>query len=245
MVFIGLKNYYTLFTESLFNYSVIITIAFSLISVCFETIIGLAISIFFTFFIKENNQGVLRWLQKGTRSIFIIPWAIPGVVAASTWRLLFHPMYSPFNAVLGKQIMWLSHPLLAFFSVAVAEIWKCTPYFVFFFCAGIVAIPLSHFEAARVDGASKWQEIRHILLPSLLPIIIVAVSFRLVDCFTRIFDMVYVLTNGGPGYATKVLPILIQQTGLKFFKYGLASAMAVVAITISIFFGLSLLMRKK
>jgi len=245
MVFIGLKNYQALLTESFFNYSVIITILFTLISVCLETIIGLAISIFFTFIIKENNQGVLRWLQKGTRSILIIPWAIPGVVAASTWRLLFHPIYSPINSVLGKQIMWLTHPTLAFVSILVAETWKTTPYFIFFFSAAIMAIPLSQFEAARIDGASKWQEIRHILLPGLLPIIIVAASFRLIDTFTRIFDVVYVLTGGGPGNATKVLPILIQETGLKFFKYGLASSMAVVSVIISVFFGLALLRRGK
>lgn len=245
MIFIGFKNYQFLFTEPIFMYSLFITISFTLVSVTLETFLGLSISILFARFIKEKNQGILKWLYRGAISILIIPWAIPGVSAAVAWRLLFHPLYSPINAVLGKQIMWLSNPLLAFFSIVIADTWECTPYFIFFFIAGIISIPSAQFEAAKIDGASGWQEIRYVLLPNLLSVIIVAFSLRAMDSFTKIFDIVYVLTGGGPGNATKVIPLLIQETGLKNFRFGLASAMAVVTLLISISFGVELLMRRK
>ncbi len=245
MIFIGLKNYQWLFTEPIFRYSLFITTSFTLVSVTLETFAGLSISIFFAMFIKEKSQGILKWLYRVATSILIMPWAIPSISAAVAWRLLFHPLYSPINAVLGKQIMWLSNPLLAFFSIVIADTWKCTPYFIFFFIAGIISIPPEQFEAAKIDGASGWQEIRHVILPNLLPVIVVASTFRAIDSFTKIFDMVYVLTGGGPGRATKVIPLLIQETGLKFFRFGLASSMAVVTVLISISFGVELLRRRK
>jgi len=245
MIFIGFKNYQCLFREPIFRYSLFITTSFTLVSVTLELFVGLSISIFFATFIKEKSQGILKWLYRGATSILIMPWAIPGISAAVAWRLLFHPLYSPINAVLGKQIMWLSTPLLAFFSIVIADVWKCTPYFIFFFIAGIISISPAQFEAAKIDGASGWQEIRYIILPNLLPVIIVASSFRAIDSFTKIFDIVYVLTGGGPGTATKVIPLLIQETGLKFFRFGLASAMAVVTVLISISFGVELLRRGK
>jgi len=245
MIFIGLKNYQSLAVEPIFKWSLLITALFAVVSVTLETFAGLFVSILFTMFIKQKSQGVLKWLHRVATSIFIIPWAIPAISAAVTWRLLLHPMYSPINALLGKQIMWLSNPLLAFFSITIADVWKCTPYFIFFFIAAILAIPSGQFEAARIDGASAWHEIRYIVLPNLRPIIIVAFSFRLIDSFTKIFDMVYVLTGGGPGRATKVIPLLIQETGLKFFRFGLAAAMSVVVIFICIILGTVLLGRNK
>jgi len=245
MTFIGSKNYQWLFAEPNFKHSLFITTSFTLMSVTLETFLGLSISIFFATFIKEKSHGILKWLYRGAISILIMPWAIPGISAAVAWRLLFHPLYSPINAVLGKQIMWLSSPLLALFSIVIADTWKCTPYFIFFFIAGIISIPPAQFEAAKIDGASGWEEIRYVILPNLLPVIIVASSLRAIDSFTQIFDMVYVLTGGGPGTATKVIPLLIQETGLRFFRMGLASSMAVVSVLVSISFGVILLRRRK
>ena len=246
MIFSGLENYKLLFTQPTFIYSLFITTSYTLLAATFQALAGLFISIFFSMFIiKNESQGVLKWLNRGVTSILIMPWAIAGISAAMAWRLILHPMYSPINAILDKQIMWLTNPLLAFFSIIIADTWKCTPYFIFFFIAGIIAIPPEQFEAAKIDGASGWGEVRHVILPNLLPILIVAFSFRLIDGFTKIFDTVYVLTGGGPGNATKMMPILIQETGLKFFRFGLSSAMSVVAVLFSISFGVELIRRSK
>ena len=246
MIFRGLENYKSLFVQPTFIYSLFITTSYALVAATFQALAGFFISIFFSMFIiKNESQGVLKWINRGVTSILILPWTIPGISAAVTWRLIFHPMYSPINVILGKQIMWLTNPSLAFFSIIIASVWKSTPYFVFFFIAGIMSIPPAQFEAAKIEGASRWQEIRYVILPNLLPVLIVAFSFRLIDGFTKIFDMVYVLTGGGPGNATKVMPLLIQETGLKFFRFGLSSAMSVVTVLISIFFGVALIRRSK
>ncbi len=143
--------------------------------------------------------------------------------------------------MLGKDIMWLSDPGISLYSIIIAQVWKCTPFFVIVFFAGILSIPTEEFEAARTDGASTWQEFRYITLPHMVPLTLVATTFRAVDAFTKIFTPVYILTGGGPGRATEVLPLLIYKTGLRFFRFGTASSLSVVAILISLAFGIGIL----
>ena len=104
-----------------------------------------------------------------------------------------------------------------------------------------MSIPRELYEAAKVDGASDWKELWYITLPALMPIILVTTIFRAIDAFTKIFDLVYVLTAGGPGKATEVLPLLIYKTALKYFRFGTAAALSVVAILISSLFGFAML----
>ncbi|TKJ47873.1 sugar ABC transporter permease [Candidatus Aerophobetes bacterium Ae_b3a] len=240
-IFVGLDNYRWLTTEPLFLNSLYVTVLFTVVSVIFEMFIGFFVALF----LVRMKDILSKWVSRFLTSIFIIPWVVPGISAAVAWRMLYHPTFGPINTILGKNIMWLSNSSLSLFSIVIADVWKCTPFFIFIFFAGMMSVPIEQFEAARTDGASMWQEFRYIMLPSILPLMLVASAFRAIDAFTKIFDLVYVLTGGGPGAATEVLPLLIYKTGLKYFRFGTASTLAVVAILISLVFGMGLLRRQR
>ena len=158
---------------------------------------------------------------------------------------MYQPTFGPIDAILGKDILWLSDKTLALPSIIVTDIWKCTPFFIILFLAAMTTIPKDQFEAISVDGATKWQEFRYIILPNLVPVIFVASIFRAIDSFTKVFDIAYLLTGGGPGNASEVLPLLIFKLGMKFFRFGPASALSVVSIIISLGIGIWLLRKQK
>ena len=241
--FAGIDNYKWLINDPSFLNSLYITILFTVLSVILETIFGLLIAVILG---KLREGGIIKRIASIVLlGIFIIPWAIPGISAAVSWRLLYHPQFGPINFLLGKSILWLSNSHLALFSIIIADVWKCTPFFIIILFAAVICIPKEQIEAAHTDGATNWQEFRYIVLPSILPVMLVAFIFRAIDAFTKIFDLVYMLTSGGPGKATEVLPLLIFKTALKYFRFGTASALSVVAILISLVFGIWLLRKNR
>lgn len=239
--FAGLENYAWLIREPAFFNSLLITVAFTAVSVTLELLLGFTIS----YLLSRIKEGILARLSAPLTSSFLIPWVIPGISAAVAWRFLYHPSFGLINALLGRQVMWISNPTLALFSVVVADVWKTTPFFVFILLAGLLSIPPEQYEAAKVDGVSAWKELWYITIPSILPLMLVTTGFRAIDAFTKIFDLVYVLTAGGPGKATEVLPLLIYKTALKYFRFGTAAAISVVAILISFVFGAMLLRARR
>jgi len=238
--FVGLQNYQWAFTEPLVQYSLYVTLLFTVASVSLEAILGLFIAFALA---KIEATGTMRIVKPIFLGIFILPWAIPTVSAAVSWRLIYHPMFGFLNALIGAQIMWLSDYNLALFSIIMADAWKTMPFFLFIFLAGIMSIPTEHFEAAKIDGASDFQEFRYIILPQIWALVLVALSMRAIDAFTKIFDMVYMLTGGGPGITTKVFPMLIYEYALSYFKFGNAATLAIISITISLIYGTLLLRR--
>ncbi len=241
--FAGLENYKWLINDPTFLNSLYITVLFTILSVILETLFGLFIAVILS---KFREGGIIKKIASAILTgIFIIPWAIPGISAAVSWRLLYHPQFGPINFLLGRSILWLSNSHLALFSIIIADVWKCTPFFIIIFLAAIVCIPREQLEAAYADGVTKWQEFRYIVLPSILPVMFVSCVFRAIDAFTKIFDLVYVLTGGGPGKATEVLPLLIFKMALKYFRFGTASALSVVAIILSLAFGIWLLRKNR
>jgi ABC-type sugar transport system permease subunit len=237
----GLANYAWLFIEPVLLHSLYITVLFTLVSVSAELIIGLTVALL----LAKLRDIVAGPLARLFSSVFMIPWVLPGAAAAVAWRMIYHPYFGPLNNLIGRQIMWLSHPQLSLMAVVVADIWKMTPFFIFILLAGLISIPVEQFENARTDGASRLQIFGYIILPNLLPLILVSSAFRAIDAFTKIFDLVFIITGGGPGRATEVLPLLIYKTGLQHFRFGTASALSVVAIIISLFFGISLLRKRR
>lgn len=241
--FAGIENYKWLIKDPSFLNALYITILFTVLSVILEALFGLLVAVILG---KLRERGLVRRIASGVlMGIFIIPWAIPGISAAVSWRLLYHPQFGFIDFLLGKNILWLANSSLALFSIIIADVWKCTPFFIIIFLAAIVCIPREQIEAAHTDGATRWQEFRYIVLPSILPVVFVAAAFRAIDAFTKIFDLVYVLTSGGPGNATEVLPLLIFKMALKFFRFGPASALSVVAILVSLAFGIWLLRKNR
>ena len=239
--FVGLENYAWLIREPAFFNSLLVTLAFTAVSVMLELLLGFTIS----YLLSRIKEGLLARLSAPLTSSFLIPWVIPGISAAVAWRFLYHPSFGLINALLGRQVMWISNPTLALFSVVVADVWKTTPFFVFILLAGFLSIPPEQYEAAKVDGVSAWKELWYITIPSILPLMLVTTGFRAIDAFTKIFDLVYVLTAGGPGKATEVLPLLIYKTALKYFRFGTAASISVVAILISFVFGAMLLRARR
>jgi len=243
IIFVGLENYKWLFNEPNFLNSLSITLIFTILSVIIEAIVGLSIALLLDIF--RSRGTISSFISKIVLSVFIIPWALPGIAAGVVWKLLYHPTFGLINSILGRDIRWLSEKYLALFSLIVADAWKTFPFFLIIFFAAITSMSKEQSEAARTDGANWLQELRYITLPSMFPIIVIAIVFRAIDAFTKIFDLVYILTGGGPGRATEVLPLLIYNTGLRFFRFGTASALSIVVMLFSFLFGIWLFRRRR
>jgi multiple sugar transport system permease protein len=175
-------------------------------------------------------------LRRGTaaaRVVVLLPWALPTVVAALVWRFMFDSQ--GIAGVLYQD--WLSRPYAAWVPIVLGDVWKSTPFVALLLLAGLQGIDSSLYEAARMDGASAWRRFTHITLPLLRPAIVVALVFRTLDAF-RVFDLVYVLTGGGPGTATEVISLYAFTALLQDLRFGYGAALSV--ITFALTFALAL-----
>ncbi|MBI3454352.1 MAG: sugar ABC transporter permease [Candidatus Rokubacteria bacterium] len=173
------------------------------------------------------------------RAVFILPILIPGIVIGAIWKLMYHLDFGLINQTLGLLGLapqnWLGDKRLALVSVIVVDVWHWTPFCFLLLLAGLESLPRDVYEAAHVDGATGWQELRHVTLPLMLPTLGVTLLFRLIAA-VRVFDEVYLLTSGGPGTATEVISFTIYRRFFTESREGFGAAMSVVTI-----FALSLL----
>jgi len=233
--FVFLSNYRQLFFDSGFWNSLRFTLLFTAVSVPFELVIG------FIFALLLNEPMVRRGF---IRVVVLIPWAIPTVISAKIWELIYNFNYGLANylfRVVGisqEPINWLGSSLSAFFSLIIADAWKTAPFMAIIILAGLSSIPNSLYGQAKVDGANFSQRFFKITLPILKPILIVALLFRTIDAL-RVFDVIYVLTHGGPGGSTES----VSMYGYKYFlsgDFGYGSSISVVlfliAFVLSIFY---------
>ncbi|HJU66184.1 MAG TPA: sugar ABC transporter permease [Gemmatimonadaceae bacterium] len=178
------------------------------------------------------------------RAAILVPWAIPTVVAALLWRFMFDSQAGIANAVLvsagllDQPIVWFIHAATAWVPVILADVWKTTPFVALLLLAGLQNIDRSLYEAAAVDGAGPWWQLRHITLPLLRPAILVTLIFRTLDAF-RVFDLIYVLTGGGPGTSTEPIALYTFNALLQNLQFGYGSALSVVVFLVT--FGLAML----
>ncbi|WP_409293325.1 ABC transporter permease subunit [Peribacillus sp. SCS-37] len=222
--FIGLEHYKENLSDSRMWKALGNTATFTVISVAFELVIGLAIALLINkaFF----GRGLIR-------ASILIPWAIPTAVSAVMWKFL----YDGQNGVVAKifedvgLIDKMSSLLVtdtgAMFSVIFTDVWKTTPYMSLLLLAGLQTIPSSLYEAASIDGASKWKQFVNITLPLLKSSILVALLFRTLDAF-RVFDLIWVLTGGGPANSTETISILSYKIMFSQTNFGEGSALAVI-----------------
>ncbi|MFP4013695.1 MAG: carbohydrate ABC transporter permease [Chitinispirillaceae bacterium] len=225
--FIGFENYSQLFSSAGFWRATGFTLLFTIAAVILEVTAGLL----FALLLNETfrARGILR-------AVILIPWAIPTVIAGRTWQLMYQYSYGVVNFVITQlgisgNVNWLGSAGSAFWAIVIADVWKTTPFVVIILLAGLQAIPRDIYLQAKVDGASMLRRFVKITLPLLSPVIIVALIFRTIDSL-RIFDLVYVLTGGGPGGKTQTLSYL----GFRYFnndQFGLGSAVSVIMFTIS------------
>jgi multiple sugar transport system permease protein len=219
-VWIGIENYARLPNDPAFINAIKITLIYVFAAVIIEFILGMGLALLAT--AGVHAMGPIR-------TVLLFPLMMTPVVAGILWRTLFHSTYGVINHVIGflgiPPQTWLGNPSQALAAVIAVEIWQQLPVVTFVLAAGLQSLPVDMYKAAAVDGASRWQVFRLITLPLLRPVIIVVLMLRIMDAF-KVFDIVFMLTYGGPGQTTEVLSLLIYKTGLKFFQIGQASAMS-------------------
>ena len=161
------------------------------------------------------------------RTLFILPMMIAPVVVGLMWRYMYHPTVGTFNRTLKSLgldgVDWLGQHALM--SVIIADIWQWTPFIFILTLAALQSLPQSALEAARIDGASGWQQIWHIKLPLMMPVLIVTCLLRLIDAF-KVLEVILVMTEGGPGLSTEILALRISRTATEFRELGVAAAMS-------------------
>lgn len=218
---VGLANYAALLHEPAFWQSLRFTLAFVLVSVPLEMAAGLVFAL-----LMNVNAPWRSWL----RTAILIPWIMPVAISARIWELILNFRYGPANFLLEAMglhpVNWLGTPAGAFASLVAGDLWKTAPFVAVLLLTGLVTIPRDLYEQAQADGANWRQRFWHVTLPMLKPVLLVALLFRTIDGL-RIFDLIYVLTQGGPGGATTSLSIY----GYNFFlagNFGFGSAVSVV-----------------
>ena len=234
--FIGLENYGFLLRDDRFWNALYNTVYFTAVSVFLEVILGLAIAMLLNRTFK--GKGIMR-------SIILVPWIIPTVVSAKMWEWMYNPDFGILNHLLGADINWLGSPFWALNAAVFVDVWKTTPFVVLLLVARLQTIPVDLYQAARVDGASNWYIFRRITLPLLMPMILIVLIFRTLDAF-RVFDVIYVLTGGGPGNTTETLSIYAYKTLFQTLQFGYGSAIAVtvfLSVAITTIFYVKLLRR--
>lgn len=227
--FIGLQNFRDLLNDRIALHATLNTLAFVFVSTLLELFFGLIIALV----INRSFRG-----RGMVRAAILVPWAIPTVVSSQMWRFIFNDKYGLLNfAVYGADTAlyraWLAEPVFAFSAIVAADVWKTSSFAGLLILAGLQTIPEELYEAARIDGANALQRFRKITLPLIKPALLVALLFRTMDAF-RVFDLVFVMTQGGPADSTNVLQFYGYK---KIFAEGLmgyGSAISVLVFTVSL-----------
>jgi multiple sugar transport system permease protein len=220
--FVGLDNYIALAGDEKFWNAWRNTVRFTVASTALETVIGLVMAL--VLYEAFSGRGVVR-------AAMLIPWAIPTVVTSKMFGWLFDGQNGIVNyllrisGIIEDNVNWYGSPDHAMATIIIADVWKTTPFMALLLLAGLQTIPNSLIEAATIDGANAWQRFWMIRLPLLMPTLLIAAMFRTLDAF-RIFDLVYVLTGGGPADSTEVLSTLTYKTMFSTLQFGVGSAMS-------------------
>nr|WP_258167196.1 sugar ABC transporter permease [Scandinavium goeteborgense] len=227
---VGLANYYLnhdgqssgVLVDPLWWQAVGNTLWFTLVSVSLELLLGMLLALLMNE--KFRGQGLVR-------TAILVPWAIPTIVSAKMWGWMFHDQYGVVNDLLAKvfgfqaHLAWIAEPSLSMWAVVIADVWKTTPFMALMLLAALQLIPGDLYEAARVDGASAWQRFKRITLPLILPAMIVALIFRVMDAM-RIFDLIFVLTSNSE--ATMSISGYAREQIISYQDMGVGSAASVL-----------------
>ncbi len=224
--FVGLRNYTFALSHSEFWSAVERTVYFTIISTGLELVLGMGLALL----LYAPLRG--RWLF---RTIVVLPWALPTIVNGAMWRYMFNAQYGVVNAALTQ--LGITHSYHAFLSspfgalniVILADVWKNTSLVAFFLLAGLTTIPRDLYEAARIDGYGRWGAFVHITLPLLRPVIVVVLVLRTIEAF-KVFDIIYVMTGGGPANGTQSIAYYTYQRAFSDEYFGYGSALAYLMV---------------
>jgi multiple sugar transport system permease protein len=218
--FIWLKNFEQVVADPVARYSLLVTALLSIANVATEFVLGLALAVAMTKTFR--GRGLLM-------PLLIVPLFVSPVVVGQIWSLLLQRPFGPMNFLLSEilghevTISWLTQSPWNFLAIIAADVWQWTPFMFVILLAGLTSIAPELYEAAEIDGVNRWQAFRHISLPQLGPMILLCVTFRLLDA-TKLFDVIFVLTGGGPGTETYTASFYLYQIGFQQFHLSQATA---------------------
>ena len=224
--FIGLKNYFASIGNEKFIHSSIVTIFFVLLVVLFEFLIGFLIAILLNQVEKFRNIYYF---------ILLIPLLINPVVVGLIWRMFLHPQLGILNYLISligiDPVNWLGDPQNAFITIIFVDIWHQVSFMIILLLAGLASIPEEPYEAARVDGANAFEQFRDITLPYMRPVIIITLLIRLIFAL-KTYDLIYIMTKGGPGDATDIISYYIYRSAFIGLDLGQAASMSVILLLV-------------
>ncbi|MGK9263260.1 sugar ABC transporter permease [Sinorhizobium meliloti] len=222
--FIGPANYYKMLTGSNFQRALVTTTWFAVISVAAEMVLGVLAALL----LNQQFRG-----RTALRALMILPWALPTVVNATLWRLIYNPEYGALNAALTQLGLldsyrsWLGEPGTALAALIVADCWKNFPLVALIALAALQAVPRDITAASLVDGAGPFNRFRFVIMPYLAGPLLVALVLRTIEAF-KVFDIIWVMTRGGPANSTRTLSILVYQEAFSFQRAGSGASLALI-----------------
>jgi len=231
--FILFEHYQSFLRDAAFWNSIARTSYFTFVSVGIELVLGIAIAL-----LIEQKRKLFGW--RFLRVAILIPWAVPTIVTGAMWRWIYAADYGALNGlllqlgVIDRYVPWLVDPMRAMNLVILADVWHSVPFVVLLISAALVSLPEDLYEAAGIDGASGWQRFIHITLPLLRPAILVVLVIRSVEAF-RVFDLIYIMTRGGPVNGTMVISYLTYQKTFSDLKVGEGSALSFLVSAFTLF----------
>lgn len=224
--FAGIDNFRRMFADSRLHGSFVVTGLFVALSVTLEFTIGLGLAVATKHLIHGRTFA---------RTLLLIPWTLPTAITGVLWAWILNDQFGILNGlllrahVISHPITWLGEPVPALASVIAIDVWKTVPFVFLILLAGLQSIPAELYEAIAVDGGGAWAAFRHVTWPHLLPFAFVALIFRIIQAFA-VFDLVYVLTGGGPGGTTETVSLYAYQTMMRYLDFSYGASIAVVLV---------------
>ena len=227
-----LHNFSRMASDRMLGEAFLHTGLFVAVALACELVFGLLLAI-----LIDSVRGGRGFL----RTAMMAPMLLPPVVAAVIWRLIYNPQFGLLNGTIRalggdpSALTWTNGEGGALWSVIAVDVWEWTPFVFLLISAALQSLPQEALEAARVDGASRWRVFLDIELPLLKPVLLLAAMLRGMDLI-RVFDQVFILTQGGPGFSTETISLYIYRTAFRFFDFGYAAAMSLVLLVIATMF---------
>lgn len=225
----SLANFTRLASDDFFFDALLHTLVYAATALTFEFLLGLGLAVLVNG--RMRGRGLFR-------ALLLVPMMLPPVVVGVVWRLMLNPNFGAINGTLRgagvntESLLWTASPKLALASVIAVDVWQWTPFMFLVLLAGLQAIPQEPYEAAVIDGSSTWQTFKHVTLPLLKPAILIALLLRTMDLL-RVFDQIFILTEGGPGFATETISLYIYRAAFRFGDFGYAAAMSFVLLLLA------------
>ena len=233
--FLGIKQYLRVLTDEKFWHSMSVTLYFTVVSLALQLVLGFAAALFLN--IPFRGQKLLR-------ALILAPWAVPTVVNAQLWNWILNASYGALNklllqlGIIQQPVVWLGEPKLALNVIILADTWKMLPLFIIMLLAGFSTIPETYYEAAKMEGAGFWNTFRKITFPLLKPMLLVILVLRTTQTI-RVFDVIYMLTQGGPNNSTMTISYYTYFQTFSLFDFGYGATIAMIVALLTVFIALT------